>query len=145
MIKVIYINKLDQSKQESLFQDQGELTAHEVAYSYLYNPELYDVTVLDISPEIQKQKNIDKYLKRIQFGQVLMAELATINKAKLESGAYSPDQVLVLKKSLAPIKDFVSEGSLGFAYQGLSLSQDLPSDLKQYFMEKISDYLESEE
>jgi hypothetical protein len=144
MIKVVYTNKLDASKQESLFENESLLEAHKQEYPFMYDDSIFDVVESDISAELLKQKNIEKYLKRIQFGQVLMAELATINKEKLESGAYSPDQVLVLKKSLAPIKDFVSEGSLGFAYQGLNLSQDLPADLKQYFMQKISEYLTKE-
>lgn len=144
MIKVIYINKIDQLKQESDFQDQGELSAHELAYPYLYNPELYDVTVLDKTQEIQKQKNIDKYLKRIQFGQILMAELAAMNKASIDAGTLTSEQVLAIKQALAPVKDFVSEGSLGFALSALNSDSVLPLALKGYFVTKISNYVGSE-
>lgn len=144
MIKVVYTNKLDASKQESLFQTENELDAHKLQHPEMYDDSIFDVVESDISAEFIKQRNIDKYLKRIQFGQVLMAELAAMNKASLDAGDLTSEQIITLKQALAPVKDFVSEGSLGFALSALNSDSVLPPTLKGYFVTKISNYLGSE-
>lgn len=144
MLKVTYVNKLDASKQESEFNSQAELDQHQIDHPELYDSSMFDVTTKDITAQDLAQKEVDKYLKRIQYGQVLMAELAAMNKTKLASGAYTQDQVLGLKQALAPVKDFITEGSLGFAYQAIESAQGLPNDLVIYFKTKISEYLNKE-
>ena len=176
MIKVIYTNTLNASKQESLFETQEQLEAHQALHPQMYDnsyteiipgkdavvdengvvleeavlqqqiqhANTMEVAITDITIEVLKQKNIDKYLKRIQFGQVLMAELAAMNKSSLDAGELTSEKIIELKKTLAPIKDFVSEGSLGFALSVLKTSEGLPPTIKEYFVKKISSYLESE-
>jgi hypothetical protein len=144
MIKVIYTNIQDGSKQESSFAGPNALANHKKLHPEMYDLSVYSIEEIDVTDEKKSEKNVDKYHKRILFGQKLMAELAAMNKSKLDANEYTQEQVLNLKQALAPIKDFVSEGSLGFAYQSLNLAQGLPTGLKHYFMNKLSEYLTEE-
>lgn len=110
----------------------------------IVHPATVEYIVENITELINQSNNVNKYLKRIQFGQLLMAELAALNKAKLDTGSYTSEQVLSLKRDLAPVKDFVIEGSLGFALQTLQQAQNVPTDIKSYFVNKIQQHLNSE-
>lgn len=145
MIKVTYINKLDASKQESLFQNQGELTAHSEAHPELYETALFDVVIEDVTAQQAEDAQIAKYLARIQFGQKLMAQLAAKNKAALDAELLTIEQVVALKQALAPVKDFLTEGSLGFALGALQQVEGLDLALKEYFVGQIQAYLAGEE
>jgi hypothetical protein len=145
MIKVIFKDKeTNEIKDSADLKGQQALANHKLRYKHLYDGSVYNFEVIDNTIYDKSEKNIKKYHERILFGQKLMAELAAMNKSKLDANEYTQEQVLNLKQALAPIKDFVSEGSLGFAYQSLNLAQGLPTGLKHYFMTKISDYLTKE-
>lgn len=107
-------------------------------------PATYTVEIVDITAEVERQAGIEKYKKRIEFGKDLMAELSFTNAQALQQGTMTSEQVLQLKTQIAAIKDFLTEGSLGFAAQALEQSQGLPSDLKSYFLNKMNAYLASE-
>jgi hypothetical protein len=101
----------------------------------------YTVEIEDITAQVAEQKAIQKYLARIQFGQRLMAELAAKNKAALDTQSMTQEQVLALKQALGPVKDFLTEGSLGFALAAIQSLNSIPLELKNYFVSLIEDYL----
>lgn len=130
---------------QTILDEDGNILQEAKAEEIITHPATVEYVIEDITELTNQSNNVNKYLKRIQFGQLLMAELAALNKAKLDTGSYTSEQVLSLKRDLALVKDFVIEGSLGFALQTLQQAQNVPTDIKSYFVNKIQQHLNSED
>jgi O6-methylguanine-DNA--protein-cysteine methyltransferase len=110
------------------------------------HPAEFEVQIEDITEEINFQKKVDKNLRRIQFGQRLMAEFAADNQADLESDTLTLSQVIEMEAALATIQRLILNGSLGLALSAM-ISTSIPhlsQEKLQKFIQKIENYLAQE-
>lgn len=109
-------------------------------------PAQYSVVISDISAEITEQKGIAKNKARIQFAMDLMAELAYRNKKRLLAGETTIAEIFAAEAKLVVIQRYLQNSSTEKAYQDLLALDipELPVSEKQYFLDKINNYLLSE-
>jgi hypothetical protein len=110
------------------------------------HPAEFEVQIEDITAEVEYQKQIDKNLRRIQFGQRLMAELAASNQKDIAAGVLTIQQVIEAEAALATVQRLVMNGSLGLAKAALEHTEipHLSEKKKVYFINLISEYLKNE-
>jgi hypothetical protein len=141
--------------QPQVLDDEGNVVQEEIKEirevviepeAAVYHPAEFEVQIEDITEEVNFQKKVDKNLRRIQFGQRLMAEFATDNQIDLESGALTLSQVVEMEAALATVQRLILNGSLGLALSAMNESTfpHLSQEKRQKFMQKIESYLEEE-
>jgi hypothetical protein len=141
--------------QPQVLDDEGNVVQEEIKEirevviepeAAVYHPAEFEVQIEDITEEVNFQKKVDKNLRRIQFGQRLMAEFATDNQIDLESGALTLSQVVEMEAALATVQRLILNGSLGLALSTMNESTfpHLSQEKRQKFMQKIESYLEEE-
>jgi hypothetical protein len=110
------------------------------------HPAEFEVQIEDVTAEVEYQKQVDKNLRRIQFGQRLMAELAASNQKDIASGVLTIQQVIEAEAALATVQRLVMNGSLGLAKAALEQTTvpHLSEKKKVYFINLISEYLKNE-
>jgi len=106
----------------------------------------FTVEIVDITEKIEDEKNIQKNLNRMAFGQRLMAELAMQNQKDIAQNLLTVDDVIRTESELRDVQRLISNGSLPLA---LGLLQTLPlihmtQEKKAYFIGKITQYLSAE-
>jgi hypothetical protein len=110
------------------------------------HPAEFEVQIEDITEEVNFQKKVDKNLRRIQFGQRLMAEFAADNQVDLESSTLTLSQIIEMEAALATIQRLILNGSLGLALSSMNSASipHLSQEKRQKFMQKIENYLAQE-
>lgn len=104
------------------------------------------ITIEDITQEVLYQQDIEKRLARINFGNLLFAELATRNVNRLKAGQTTLADILSAESKLQLVQRYMANSSLEIAaqtLQGLDIPE-MPADEKTYFLTKIAQYLASE-
>jgi hypothetical protein len=106
----------------------------------------FEVQIEDITEEVNFQKKVDKNLRRIQFGQRLMAEFAADNQVDLESSTLTLSQIIEMEAALATIQRLILNGSLGLALSSMNSASipHLSQEKRQKFIQKIENYLAQE-
>lgn len=109
-------------------------------------PATYSVEVIDVTEEVEAEEAIKKNLARMQFGMLIMAELAQRNQKRLTQGTITVPLILTIEEKLAKVQRLLLNGSAGLALQALIDADipELPVEEKAYFVTKIQSYLASE-
>jgi len=104
------------------------------------------ITIEDITAEVAYKADIEKRIKRIEFGKEIFAELATRNVNRLKAGTTTIEQILAAEAKLALVQRYLANSTLEIALQGLiSLDvPEIPESEKLYFINKIQNYLTNE-
>ena len=104
------------------------------------------ITIEDITLELAYKADIEKRIKRIEFGKEIFAELATRNVNRLKAGTTTIEQILAAEAKLALVQRYLANSTLEIALQGLiSLDvPEIPESEKLYFINKIQNYLTNE-
>jgi hypothetical protein len=100
----------------------------------------------DVTAQIAQQKKVQANLKRMAFGNILMAELAASNQDDIELGALTVAQVVEAEASLATVQRLLMNGSLGLAINLLqnSVIPHMSESKKAFFLLKMTSYMEKE-
>lgn len=126
---------------------QSREVASELGNYFEYEiPAEYEVVPEDISTQVQDQKDIEKNIKRINFGVHVMAELAARNKKRLVAGTTNVSDIFAAEAKLVTVQRYLQNSSTEKAYQDLLVLDipELPASEKQYFLDKIQAYLAAE-
>lgn len=110
------------------------------------HPAEFTVSQEDVTSQIDIEKKILKNLARMDFGKLIMAELAQRNQDRLLASETTINDILSAEAKLAVIQRYLLNGSLGIAFQGLQTADipELPAPEKAYFLTKIQGYLATE-
>lgn len=114
---------------------------------YLIPPQ-YQVTYVDVTQEQKDKEEIEKYLKRMDFGKLIMAKLASKNLKRIIAGETTVEAVVSAEAKLEVVQRLLLNGStslaLGAIQQISPILTEYPESLKLELIQEIQTYLASE-
>ena len=147
MFKIIIKNQGLVSEFEATFTTQPEALAwKDVKFNAFGEGHGYTFEILDLTQEVIREIKIKKNIARMDFGKLLMAELAADNQEAAEARALTLQQIIKIETSLSDVQRLLLNGSLGLAY-GLLNQLPIPHlslDKKQAYLDKMAQFLSNE-
>lgn len=111
-------------------------------------PKQWTAEITDITEEVEKEKRIQKYLARMDFGKRLMADLADENLQRLIAGETTVEALVSAEAKLEVVQRLLLNGStslaLGAIQQISPILTEYPDSLKISLIAKVQGYLAQE-
>jgi hypothetical protein len=111
-------------------------------------PKQWSAEVTDVTLELAREARIEKYMRRMDFGKRLMAELAEENLERLSRGETTVPELVSAEAKLEAVQRLLLNGSTSLALgalQQISASlTEYPDSLKIKFISKVQAYLATE-
>ncbi|XGC82048.1 hypothetical protein ACES2L_06065 [Bdellovibrio bacteriovorus] len=149
MFKVVVKNLDGVVLHAPAFELESEAVAHKnlILEKNEWNfPEGFTVDVEDITEAVAYDREMIKRIHRINFAVEVFAELATRNVRRLKAGQTTLADILSVESKMAQVQRRMLNSTTEIALQEMQQMDlpELPAEEKQYFINKIQNYLAGE-